>query len=102
MGEEIYRDWYVTRIQETPVTLYLACLAGNTLLTAAVGGAVMYFSYDLLVPFAMGMGIIAYAVAVAFYTLLAVWRTRRAMNRLRQQREAASAIIARGEQSLVE
>src|SRR3954470_13508785 len=25
MGEERYRDWYVARILETPITLYLIC-----------------------------------------------------------------------------
>src|SRR5436853_4241564 len=44
LGEEAYRDWHIERIQETRVTLYLFCLAGNTLLTAGVGGAVIYFS----------------------------------------------------------
>jgi hypothetical protein len=78
LGEEVYRDWHVTRIQETRITLYLLCLAGNTLLTAAVGIAVMHFSDPVLVPFAIGLGIIAYAAAVALYTLLAVWRMRRA------------------------
>src|SRR5262245_51064735 len=39
MGEEIYRDWYVARMQETPVTLFLFCLAGNTLPVAAIGVA---------------------------------------------------------------
>jgi hypothetical protein len=94
MGEEAYRDWYVSRIQETRITLYLACLAGNTLLIAAVGALVMYFSDDLLVPFAMGMGIIAYAAAVAFYTLLAVWRTRRAIKRAEQRRQVMASLIA--------
>src|SRR5690349_6656462 len=32
MGEENYRDWHVARLQETRITLYLFCLAGNTLL----------------------------------------------------------------------
>jgi len=36
MGEEAYRDWYVQRMTGTPITLYLVCLAGNTLLVAAV------------------------------------------------------------------
>jgi hypothetical protein len=83
LGEEVYRDWHVARIQETRITLYLFCLAGNTLLTAGVGAAVIYFSPENsgLVPFAIGLGIIAYAVAVAFYTLLAVWRLRRASDR---------------------
>ena len=75
LGEEVYRDWHLARIQETRITLYLSCLAGNTLLTAGVGLAVVWFSTKL-VPFAVGLGIIAYAVAVAFYTLLAVWRLR--------------------------
>jgi hypothetical protein len=80
LGEEVYRDWHVARIQETQITLYLFCLAGNTLLIAAVGVAVMYFtSRDPgWVPFAIGLGIVAYAIAVVFYTLLAVWRMRRA------------------------
>jgi hypothetical protein len=78
MGEHIYRDWHIQRIQETRITLYLFCLAGNTLLTAAVGGAVIWFGRRTLVPFAIGLGIVAYGVAVAFYTLLAIWRMRRA------------------------
>ena len=44
LGEEIYRRWHVERVRETRVTLYLFCLAGNTLLTAAVGVALIYFS----------------------------------------------------------
>lgn len=82
LGEENYRRWHVERIQETRITLYLLCLAGNTLLTAGVGTALIYFSHLRLVPFAIGMGMVAYAVAVAFYTLLAVWRIRRAEKKL--------------------
>ena len=81
LGEEIYRRWHVERVQETRVTLYLFCLAGNTLLTAAVGAALIFFSHLQLVPFAIGMGMIAYAIAVAFYTLLAIWRIHRAAKR---------------------
>ncbi len=81
LGEEIYRHWHVERVQETRVTLYLFCLAGNTLLTAAVGAALVFFSKQELVPFAIGMGMIAYAVAVAFYTLLAIWRIHRPAKR---------------------
>ncbi|HZT22066.1 MAG TPA: hypothetical protein VFB55_04075 [Verrucomicrobiae bacterium] len=79
LGEEIYRHWHVERIRETRVTLYLFCLAGNTLLTAAVGVALVGFSEMRLVPFAIGLGMIAYAGAVAFYTLLAIWRIHRAV-----------------------
>src|SRR5262245_25476397 len=35
MGEEAYRDWYLQRMSETPLSLYLLCLAGNSLLPAA-------------------------------------------------------------------
>jgi len=87
MGEEVYRDWYVARISETRITLYLFCLAGNTLLTAAVGTALVVFSttrdYVLIVPMGIGMGIIAYVVAVIIYTLLSVWRSRRRRTKLR-------------------
>jgi hypothetical protein len=80
MGEDAYRDWYMQRMSETRLTLYLLCLAGNTLLTAVVGAAVIVFSttrdYVLIVPTGIGMGIIAYAVAVIVFTLLSVWRSR--------------------------
>jgi hypothetical protein len=82
LGEEIYRRWHVERVQETRVTLYLFCLAGNTLLTAGVGAVLIYFSSLRLVPFAIGMGMVAYAIAVAFYTLLAIWRIRRAAKKV--------------------
>ena len=78
LGEETYRAWHLERVRETRVTLYVFCLAGNTLLTVGIGAALIYFSYRRLVPFAIGMGMVAYAVAVAFYTLLAIWRIHRA------------------------
>jgi len=79
LGEHIYRDWHVERVQETSVTLYLFCLFAQTALTAGVGGGVIYFSWDREpVVLAIGLGIIAYAVAVAFYTLLGIVRLRRA------------------------
>ena len=84
LGEQLY----VERVRETRVTLYLFCLAGNTLLTAAVGGALIYFSHFRLVPFAIGTGMVAYAVAVAFYTLLAIWRIHRAAKRLNTRQTA--------------
>jgi len=81
LGEDAYRDWLVTRIQETRITLYLFCLAGHTLLTAVVGAAVVYFSNLLVVPFSIGLGIVCYALAVLGLTLNAVWRLKRAERR---------------------
>jgi hypothetical protein len=92
LGEDAYREWYVLRVQETPVTLHLLCLAGSTLLTAVVGAVLIGFSRMHLVPFAIGMGMVAYAVAVAFYSLLGIWRIHRAIKREAQhlpQRPAA-------------
>ena len=100
LGEEAYRDWHIARIQETRITLYLFCLAGNTLLTAGVGAGVIYFSNATwgaetpLVPFAIGLGIIGYAGAVAFYTLLAIWRLRRSALRQARQHRASLPLDA--------
>jgi hypothetical protein len=81
LGEDVYRAWHIERVRETRVTLYLFCLAGNTLLTAGVGAALIYFSDMRLVPFAVGLGVVAYAIAVALYTLLAIGRIHRAAKR---------------------
>jgi len=80
LGEHLYREWHIQRVQETSVTLYLFCLFGQTLLTAVVGAAVIFFTDKNRQPIllAIGWGIIGYAAAVLFYTLLGIWRLRRA------------------------
>jgi hypothetical protein len=79
MGEENYRDWHRQRIQETTATLFLFCLFGQTGLIALIGGVVIFFAmadtHNVLL--AIGFGILGYAVAVAFYTMLGMWRMRR-------------------------
>src|SRR6266853_1436785 len=92
LGEQIYRTWHVERVQETSVTLYLSCLFAQTALTAGVGAAIIYFSNweRDFIPLAIGLGIIAYALAVAFYTVLGIWRLRRsslAKDRLAQRNQ---------------
>ena len=37
LGEQLYRDWHVERVQETNVSLYLFCLFAQTTLIAGVG-----------------------------------------------------------------
>ena len=76
LGEEGYRDWFVARLIETHLGLYLFCLVAQTVLFASIGGALVYFS-RYAIPLAIGLGIIAYAITVLFYTLLSVWRIRR-------------------------
>ena len=94
LGEHRYRDWHAERIQETSASLYISCLLGQTALTAGVGGAVIYFTSDQpgIVPLAIGLGIIAYSLAVALFTLIGVWRLRRAQVRRARlvERERAS------------
>jgi hypothetical protein len=87
LGEQPYRDWHVERVQETNVTLYLFCLFAQTTLTGGVGAAVIWFSGMQLVPLAIGLGIVAYALAVTFYTLLGIWRLRRTAIDREQRRQ---------------
>jgi len=99
LGEHLYREWHVERVQETSVTLYLSCLFGQTALTEGVGLAVIYFSNweRDLVPLAIGLGIVVYAAAVAFYTLLAIWRLRRSQldrERLAQRNLPTGQLLA--------
>lgn len=96
MGEASYRDWHLSRIQETRVTVYLFCLAGNTLLVAAVGLAVVYFSGENWIPFSIGLGIVVYALAVAGFTSLAVWRILRSTSRALKHNGARAMRFANG------
>jgi len=92
LGEQIYRDWHIERVQETSVTLYLFCLFAQTALTAGVGVGVIYFSEWRLAPLAIGLGIVGYALAVAFYTLLGIWRMRRSTMQIARLEERNRAL----------
>lgn len=82
MGEEPYREWHVARLAETRLSLFLFCLFAQSSLTAIIGTALVWFSGQSLMVLGIGAGVVVYAVAVTFYTLLAVWRLRRAERRL--------------------
>jgi len=79
LGEENYRAWFVERISQTRLRLYLFCLFGQTFLFALVGAGLVCTSEIDSVPAGIGLGILAFAVVVLFYTLLSVWRIRRRM-----------------------
>jgi hypothetical protein len=68
----------VERIRETRPTLYLFCLFTQNLLVAAIGSVLIVFSEWALIPFGIGTGMVAYAIAVTLFSLLAIWRIRRA------------------------
>jgi hypothetical protein len=76
LGEENYRIWFLEKIAAARLPLYLGCLFGQTALIAMVGGGLCLFSPMDTVPFAIGLGILAFAIVVLFYTLLSVWRIR--------------------------
>lgn len=83
MGEDGYRCWMGARMRETKLGFYLFCLAAQTLLTASIGTVLIYYSQCSvepallhLVPFGIGVGVVTYAMAVLFYTLLSLWRMR--------------------------
>jgi len=81
-GEENYRSWFVERLEETPPGLFLFCLLAQTLLTAGVGAALMYFSNPRdWVSLGIGLGIIGYAAAVMIFTVLALLRHRRSLGK---------------------
>ncbi|PWU18773.1 MAG: hypothetical protein C5B50_08220 [Verrucomicrobia bacterium] len=107
LGEHLYREWHVERVQQTSITLYLFCLFGQTVLTGVVGVAVLYFSDGErgTVLTAIGMGIVAYAVAVAFFTLIGILRLRRANLRevrLAQQNVTENALLAEKKAGMTE
>jgi hypothetical protein len=79
MGEDLYRNFFSDRLGRRGLHLCLICLCAETFLIALVGGALMFFSPDNTVPFAIGAGILAHAIVVFFYTGLAVWRIKRRM-----------------------
>jgi len=77
IGEHEYQSFMADQIRRVPARLYLACLLGQTGLVALLGAGLLFFSQFYLVPFGMGVGLLAYALAVALYTLLSFWRIRR-------------------------
>lgn len=78
-GEENYRLWVVSRLEQTPTTLFLFCLAAQTVLVAAIGLVLVLTSRWHVIPLGIGMGIIAYALTVLIFTIISLWRNRRAL-----------------------
>jgi hypothetical protein len=77
LGEDRYQRWMAARVSETSPSLYLGCLFAQVGLVGLIGGALVLFTRHDWVPFGIGLGLIAYALAVLVFTLLAVWRVRR-------------------------
>ena len=77
MGEQAYRFWMSDRLAEGHPGLFLACLFAQCLLHALIGGALLWLGGGWLVPTGVGIGLLAYALAVLIFSLLSLWRWRR-------------------------
>jgi hypothetical protein len=77
-GEENYRAWFMERLDGASLCWFVICLLGHACLPAAIGGGLLYFgnAHDLA-TLGVGLGIIGYAVAVLFFTFIALFRYRR-------------------------
>jgi hypothetical protein len=84
LGEQEYQRWMGQRVSETRPGLYVGCLLAQVGLVGAVGATLILFSHEW-VPFGVGVGIIAYALAVLIFTLLSIWRLRRRMSRMAEE-----------------
>jgi hypothetical protein len=76
LGESGYRLWFSECIARSRRGLVVVSHLGEALLTAVVGAALLFFSGFRLVPFGIGLGIVAYATAVAVFTTISLWRCR--------------------------
>lgn len=77
LGEHEYRLWLGARFRETRRGVFVICLVLHAGLIGLVGGGLMVYSGNRLIPFAVGVGIVTYAVAVALFTGLAIRRAAR-------------------------
>ena len=74
MGEWQYRMWMAERLDQTPRPLPVGCFMAEAVLTVLPGLALLAFAESGGVAQSVGMGITAYAAAVALFTLMALWR----------------------------
>jgi hypothetical protein len=77
LGEHEYRLLMSEQLYRTGRRPYLLCMYAQALLTASIGAALVMFSDDYLIPVGIGLGLVAYGFAVAFFSTLSVWRSRR-------------------------
>jgi hypothetical protein len=74
MGEGGYRVWMSERLDRVPRRWPAGCFAAESFLTLLPGLALLVFAESGGVAQSVGMGITAYAAAVALFTLMALWR----------------------------
>lgn len=78
MGEGAFSTFMHERLMAAHPWLFVACIGAQSVLTGMVGFALMYVTDERSIAFAVGSGIIGYASAVLFFSVLSLWRIRRA------------------------
>lgn len=78
MGEEAYSTFIHQQLMIARPSLFVSCIAAQSILTGIVGVAVMLVTDERSIAFAIGAGIASYALAVLYFSLLSIWRLRRA------------------------
>jgi hypothetical protein len=78
MGETQYAIWIHERMMNCPPALFVFCLVAQSGLTALVGALLMLVSNERSIMFAVGAGVVGYAIALLVFSLLSMWRIRRA------------------------
>jgi hypothetical protein len=78
MGEDDYAIFIHQRLKTTSPALFVWCIAGQTALTGLIGLGLMFSTDQRSIAFAIGAGICTYAFAVLYFSLLSIWRIRRA------------------------
>ena len=76
MGEYAYREFIASRLHLAGRGFYLLCLMFQTVLILAIGIALMWSGGEQWLAFSIGLGVVAYAIAVFVYSLVSVWRFR--------------------------
>jgi hypothetical protein len=76
MGEWGYRVWFSDRVARASRGSVWFSYLGEAMLTALVGGALLAGAGNRILPFGIGLGILAYALAVGLFTGMALWRAR--------------------------
>jgi hypothetical protein len=76
MGENHYLAFILNQISCARTSLVLFCLLGETVLVACIGVALLLTSQLGSVPMGIGVGILAYAFAVAIFTSWPLLRGR--------------------------
>lgn len=76
IGEHSYKSWMSEKVKMAPLGLYLFCLLSQTFLLSLVGIGLLIFSEEKVVPLGIGTGLITYALAVAIYTIIGVWKIK--------------------------